>query len=268
MEKPKILRFDPELPIDKIERVADSNVRTKDVYKGLEQLIASINHWGVLQPVSVFEKNGNYELFVGQRRYLASMEAKKPTIPAIVYSPMSKFDARIRSISENIQRRSLNAEDTGEVCYQLYQKEGTIGKVAELLGISIPTVTKYLGYRTLPDWLKQIVLERGLTVTKAVRLWNFAQHDKTKAKALVEKMPSMTKDEIERLLIFFEAEPEEDPELLAEKARKQKVLRRVIIHLVPKYALGLSNAAVETDREPEDIARRTVMDWLEENGYV
>ena len=55
MEEPKILGFDEKLPIDRIERVTDSNVRTKDVYKGLEQLIASIKRWGVLQPVSVFQ---------------------------------------------------------------------------------------------------------------------------------------------------------------------------------------------------------------------
>ncbi len=268
MEEPKILSFDPELPIDRIERVTDSNVRTKDVHKGLEQLIASIKRWGVLQPVSVFEKNGNYELFVGQRRYLASMEAGRPTIPAVVYSPMSKFDAQIRSMSENIQRRSLNADDAGEVCYQLYQKEGNIGKVAELLGISIPTVTKYLGYKTLPNWLKELVQAKEITLTKAVQLWNYTQHNETKARALAEKILSMTKAEIDRLLILLEATPEEDVELLSDKAKKQKVLKRVVIHLPPVYALGLSNAAVDKDSEPADIARRAVMDWLEENGYA
>jgi len=248
--------------------MTDSNVRTKDVHKGLEQLVASIKRWGVLQPVSVFQKNGKYELFVGQRRYLASVKAGKKTIPAIVYSPMSKFDAQIRSISENIQRRSLNAADTGEVCYQLYQQEGNIGKVAELLGVSIPTVTKYLGYKTLPDWLKNLVQEKEITLAKAVQLWNYTQHNETKAKALAEKMLSMTKAEIDRLLILLEAKPEEDVELLSDKARKQKVLRRVVIHLSPVYALGLSNAAVDKDSEPADIARRAVMDWLEENGYA
>jgi ParB/RepB/Spo0J family partition protein len=238
------------------------------VYKGLEELTASIKRWGVLQPVSVIEKDGVYELFVGQRRYLASLRAGRKTIPAIIYAPMSRMDARIRSISENMQRRALNPDDTGEVCYELYQHEGNLGKVAELLGISVPTVTKYLGYKTLPEWLKQVVLARGLSVTKAVQLWNYARHDEAKAKALVEKIPSMTKNEVERLLIFMEASPEENPDELVAKAKKQKVLPRVIIHLPPKYAIGLSNAAVDMDREPQDIARRAVMDWLEENGYT
>lgn len=268
MEEPRMVGFDPELPIDKIEPISDMNVRTKDVHKGLEQLAASVERWGVLQPVSVIQKDGSYELFVGQRRYLASLQARQRTIPAIIWSPMSKMDARVRSISENIQRRNLDPEDTGGVCYELYQQEKTLGKVAELLGISIPTVTKYMGFKTLPSWLKELVMAKGLTITKAVALWNYSQHDETKAKALAERMPSLTKAEIERLMIFFEASPEEDVEQLVEKAKKQKVLKRVIIHLPPKYALGLSNAAVDTDREPEDIARRAVMDWLEENNYV
>ena len=268
MKELKPIDFNPELPIDKIKPISDFNVRTKDVHKGLELLTASIERWGVLQPISVIQKDGSYELFVGQRRYLASIQAKRPTIPAVIWSPMSEMDARIRSISENIQRRNLDPDDTGEVCYQLYQQEKSLGKVAELLGISVPTVTKYLGYKTLPEWLKENAKAIGLNVTKAVRLWNFAQHDEAKAKALIDKMLSMTKAEIDRLLIFFEANPEEDAEQLAEKARKRKVLPRVIIHLLPRYALGLSNAAVDTDREPEDIARRAVMDWLEENGYA
>jgi predicted transcriptional regulator len=181
---------------------------------------------------------------------------------------MSKSAARLRSISENVQRRALDPDDTGEVFYELYQQEKNLGRVAELLGVSVPTVTKYLGYRTLPTWLKEAVLARGLTVAKAVRLWNFSQHDEAKAKAIVERMPSMTKNEIDRLLILYEANPEEDPDQLVEKARKEKYLPRIIIHLPPRYALGLSNAAADTDREPEDIARRAVMDWLEENGYV
>jgi len=268
VQKSGLPRFDPELPIDKIDRVADANVRTRNVHKGLEQLVASIKRWGVLQPVSVFEKDGKYELFVGQRRYLASLQAGRKTIPALIWPPMSKIDAQIRSISENIQRRSLDPDDTSEICYQLYQQEGTITKVAELLGLSVPTVTKYLGYKTLPDWLKERVQSRGLNVTKAVRLWDYAQHDEAKARALADKLPSMTPAEIERLLIFYEASPDEDPEQLIEKAKKRKLLPRIIIHLPPKYALGLSNAAVDKDREPEDIARRAVMDWLEENGYV
>ncbi|OGO03735.1 MAG: hypothetical protein A2Y60_07450 [Chloroflexi bacterium RBG_13_54_9] len=268
MEEPTILGFERELPIEKIEPITDLNVRTIGVHKGLEQLAASIKQLGVLQPVSVIQKDGTYELFVGQRRYLASLQAGRKTIPAIVYAPMNKINARIRSMSENIQRRALDPEDTGEVCYELYRREKNLSRVAELLGVSIPTVTKYLGYRTLPDWLKQIVLERGITVTKAVTFWNFAQHDETKVRALVERLPSMTKPEIDRLLIFFEASPEEDADLLVEKAKKQRVLRRVIIHLPPRYALGLSNAAVAKDAEPEDIARHAVMDWLEENGYV
>jgi ParB family chromosome partitioning protein len=268
MEELKPLGFEPDLPIEKIEPISDFNVRTKAVHKGLEQLAASIEHWGVLQPISVIQKDGTYELFVGQRRYLASLQARRPTIPAIVYAPMSKSAARLRSISENVQRRALDPDDTGEVFYELYQQEKNLGRVAELLGVSVPTVTKYLGYRTLPTWLKEAVLARGLTVAKAVRLWNFSQHDEAKAKAIVERMPSMTKNEIDRLLILYEANPEEDPDQLVEKARKEKYLPRIIIHLPPRYALGLSNAAADTDREPEDIARRAVMDWLEENGYV
>lgn len=259
--------FNNEMPIEDIY-IGEANVRAKDVAKGLDELTASVKLWGVLQPVSVFQRDGRYELFIGQRRYFAAVEAKLKTIPAIIWPPMSKFDAQIMSMSENIQRRALNPDDTAEVCYQLYQKEKSIGKVADLLGVSVPTVSKYLGYKTVPDWLKELITAKVITLPKAVQLWNFSQHDEARARSLAERMASMTKAEVERLLILYEANPKEGVDQLCEKARKQKVLKRVIIHLPARYATGLSNAAVDMDREPEDIARRAVMDWLEDNGYA
>jgi ParB/RepB/Spo0J family partition protein len=80
----------------------------------LEELAASIVELGVLQPVKVTPMaNGRYRLLWGQRRVLASRQAGKTTIPAIVDiedDQLADAGARrsIEQLAENLQRKDLN----------------------------------------------------------------------------------------------------------------------------------------------------------------
>ena len=76
----------------------------------LDELSESIKTHGVLQPIIVTEKNGQYEIIAGERRYRASCQANLTTIPAIVKN-LDELAAESIAIIENIQRESLNPLD-------------------------------------------------------------------------------------------------------------------------------------------------------------
>ena len=75
--------------------------------EALAQLAESIKVHGVLQPIVVVEKGDKYEIVAGERRFRASIQAGKKTIPAIVRK-LSDQNRLELSLIENIQRSNLS----------------------------------------------------------------------------------------------------------------------------------------------------------------
>ena len=78
-----IRTFNRELPIDQIDLSPD-NVRKTKVGVGLEELKASIQKIGLIQPIIVMRSGDRYKLIVGQRRWEACKALGKTTIPALI----------------------------------------------------------------------------------------------------------------------------------------------------------------------------------------
>lgn len=95
-----------ELRLDLIEPNADQP-RKKFDDEALTQLSESIKLHGVLQPIVVVKKGKKYQIVAGERRYRASIQAGKETIPAIVRK-LSDQNRLELSLIENIQRSNLS----------------------------------------------------------------------------------------------------------------------------------------------------------------
>ncbi len=75
--------------------------------QSLKELALSIKSHGLLQPIIVYQKDGEYVLLAGERRLRASKIAKIAKIKAIVADIKSK-NLRELALIENIQRQDLN----------------------------------------------------------------------------------------------------------------------------------------------------------------
>lgn len=74
----------------------------------LQELSESIRSKGVIQPIIVEQRGGNYIIVAGERRYRASKLAGKDHIPAIIRDFTEEEKLEIALI-ENIQREDLSA---------------------------------------------------------------------------------------------------------------------------------------------------------------
>lgn len=125
-----------ELDIDKI-RTNKNQPRQDFNQESLKELSSSIKEFGVLQPILVrkIEDTETYEIVAGERRYRASVKAKKESIPAIIVDIDEVEQAKI-AIIENIQRENLSPIEESKAykslidTYKLTQKElsETLGK--------------------------------------------------------------------------------------------------------------------------------------------
>ena len=152
----------------------------------LEELAASINENGIVQPITVRQKNGKYELIAGERRLRAVKLINMRSIPAYV---MSVDDERMLQLAliENIQREDLNPIDIAQAYDDLIETHGlTHGEVADRVGKNRSTVANFLRLLTLPPEIKDALRKGEVSQGHARALLAFK--DVIKIKNLFRKL--------------------------------------------------------------------------------
>lgn len=118
--------------------------------EALNELIVSIREVGILQPPVVREKNGKYELIMGERRYRAAKAVGLKTIPVIIRNTPDNLLLR-DALIENIHRSNLNPLEEGAAYAQLLTDFNcTHEELAEKLGRSRPLISNTIRLLNLP----------------------------------------------------------------------------------------------------------------------
>jgi ParB family transcriptional regulator, chromosome partitioning protein len=142
-----------EIRLDRIVPDPDQPRRSFDPEK-LEELAASIESEGVLQPIVVRydERDDIYVIVHGERRWRASRQARLESIPAIVRE-ISEDRKLIHQLMENIVREDLNAIDRAAALRALKQQMGDAPweSVADAVAIKRSRLFQLLGTEKLPE---------------------------------------------------------------------------------------------------------------------
>jgi ParB family chromosome partitioning protein len=130
----------------------------------IEELAASVREKGVLEPILVRPIAPNrYQIISGERRYRAATMAGLDEIPAIELDVDDREQLEIALI-ENIQRKDLTAFEEAEGFYVLQQKFGyTHEKISQVIGKSRTTVTETLLINEIPDRIRAMCREAGIS---------------------------------------------------------------------------------------------------------
>ncbi|OGF27295.1 hypothetical protein A2331_00940 [Candidatus Falkowbacteria bacterium RIFOXYB2_FULL_34_18] len=155
---------------NKIFRVSISDIETNPlqprkrfVDARLDELVASIKEYGVIQPLIVSRKGNKYELIAGERRLRASKMAGLTKLPVIVRDADDKEKLEVALI-ENIQRENLNPIDLGGAYKELMDKfQLTQDEVAKQMGKSRSSVANTIRMLGLPAEIKLALIEGKIT---------------------------------------------------------------------------------------------------------
>ncbi|HEX4029099.1 MAG TPA: ParB/RepB/Spo0J family partition protein [Terracidiphilus sp.] len=139
-----------EIPLDQIDR-NPFQTRTQMDETQLAELAASIKANGVVQPILVRPlANGRFQLIAGERRWRASQQADKATIPAILRQ-VSDEQAMEITIVENLQRADLNPMEQARAFERLSREfHMTQEQMAQRTGKDRATVANFLRLLKLP----------------------------------------------------------------------------------------------------------------------
>ncbi len=123
--------------------------------QAFEDLKASILAKGLIQPVTVREVNGEYELIAGERRLRACQELGLETIPIHILKVDTDVDMMELALIENLQRDNLNPLEEAEAYLLLADKyELSHEEIAGNIGKSRAAVTNALRLLKLPTEIK------------------------------------------------------------------------------------------------------------------
>src|SRR5579862_7610519 len=143
----------------------------------LAELAASIIANGVVQPILVRpQPNGRFQLIAGERRWRASLMAKKATIPAILRQ-VSDEQALEITIVENLQREDLNPMDQARAFERLATEfHMTQEQIATRTGKDRVSVANFMRLLKLPVNLQAQVESGQLSFGHARALLALRDH--------------------------------------------------------------------------------------------
>lgn len=152
-----------------LEALRPNPNQPRKAFDDLEELIASIERVGVLEPLLVRREDHGYEIVSGERRYRASQAAGLEDVPCIVLE-LDDAEALEIALIENLQREDLSAFEEAEGLQALVDQFGlTHDEVAVRISKSRTTVTETLRLASVPGSVRT-VMEAGDVSSKSVLL--------------------------------------------------------------------------------------------------
>ncbi len=152
----------------------------------LEEMIASINAFGVIQPIVVRPKDGGYELIAGERRWRAAQAAGLEVIPAIIRQT-DDMESLELSLIENLNRDDLNVVEEAYAFQQLIEDFGiTHADLSKRIGKSRSNITNILRIITLDPEIQDMLANEAITYGHARSV--LAIEDKKLQKKIVKRI--------------------------------------------------------------------------------
>lgn len=256
--------------------IGKGQVRTREPGKDVEQLAASIEKQGLLQPIVVCKSKqaGKWEILTGQRRFLAHKILKSETIKAAVLDEqVDEAEAKAISITENLIRRNLSGAELIDGITFLYNKYGTAKAVHDVTGIPYDDVRHYVKYPRLMDSLKKMVDKGEVDIKVAIKAQDAVEvgDDPPSAKdaiKLAKEMASMSDAQRRKLVQERKESPDTTVDDAIEQARTGSKITQVIVTLTGDAHAALQRYASDQDMTQDEAASGIIEEALISRGLL
>ena len=263
-----------ELPLKElvIERF---QVRKQNVGEDLEDLAASIDKHGLLQPIVVCKSSqpGKWEIVCGQRRYLAHKILHLSNITAGIIDHHITYEQGLAlSASENVVRLDMTRKDLIDLCADLNKKYGSVKDVAEATKLPYHIVRQYIRYDDLPNDLKKRVDAKELNTELAMKVQDAASasghYNKAEAGKLIKVLKTVDNVTQGRIIELRKKNPTIGLEKIVTKAEEPEETLKLSLVLGKKLAQPFRKYMEDEDTSAADAAESFIETCLKEDGYI
>lgn len=141
--------------------------RTHFIEGELDELMESIKHHGVIQPLIVRPVDGELELIAGERRWRASKKVGLKTVP-IIEREASDREVLEMALIENLQRADLNPMEEAQGYVRLAREFGLKqDEIAKTVGKSRASVANSMRLLDLQKDIQPLVAQGTISVGHA-----------------------------------------------------------------------------------------------------
>jgi len=192
-----------EVPVDLIRR-NPFQPRMHFDETSLRELADSIRAQGVIQPVVLRRRSGEYELIAGERRWRAAQLAGLERVPAVVRE-IDDTQAAAIALIENLQRENLNPIEQAKATARLVNEFGlTHQQVAEILGSSRPAVSNALRLLELDEEVQAMLADQRLDTGHARALLSLPAESQRELAAKIAAR-ALTVRQVEKMVSNYHA---------------------------------------------------------------
>lgn len=213
VEKPGQILYLP------LKLVQPSSVDRGRLTVQLQELAASIEAVGILQPLTVRKSGREYVVVSGNRRLMAARMAGLGEVPCLLLT-VDAGDAELIALTENLQREDLHYFDEAQCLQEFLRHSGlTQSQAAAKLGRSQSAVANKLRLLRLPQEVLTLLRKNGFTERHARALLRLPTPEAQKEGAELLVKEGWTVSRTERYV----------EEVLRDQAKEKKVRRPLFI---------------------------------------
>jgi ParB family transcriptional regulator, chromosome partitioning protein len=191
-----------DIEISKI-KITENQTREFFDDEKIQALAKSILEVGLINPVTVIQKEDGFIVISGERRFLAYKSLGKTTIPAIIKDPknLSKEKQAMITAMENLFREDLSPLEQAKT-YSMIMKVNKINEneLAEKLGFSSQYIRNYLRLLTTSKKVQEALLQKLITEGQARQLVPLEFDVQNKMLAIIIEK-ELTVKQIEKLIL-------------------------------------------------------------------
>ena len=223
----------------------------------LEELAASIERHGVIQPLVLRRLGKGYELVAGERRWRAARAAGLREVPYIV-KELTDEENMLLAIIENMQREDLNPIEEAEGLKKMVDTYGlTQEQVSYSVGKSRPYITNSLRLLKLPGKVQELTAEGKITTGHARALASVKSQQKQIDLAVRAAKEGLSVRQIENLARETKSPTERKPRKSksADEKRVEEDLRTALGTKVSLNRKGKKGKIEIEFYSPEELER-------------
>ena len=192
-----------------------SNTRKHFNEDDLLELSNSIKQVGILQPLVVHKSDEDisFALICGERRLRAAEAAGLTEVPCMVYDRLPADTVLEMQITENLQRKNINAMEESDAFEQLVKRGiSTPELIAEKLGTSVRYVYDRLILQRVIEDVQNLIREGKFSISHGKQFARLPYDDQMKLWLSVQDDDDLSVDDIKQeILSKFDLKLEDAP---------------------------------------------------------
>lgn len=155
--------YGPRIRMIPLDRIDPNPHQARSELGNIDELMASIQSKGVLEPILVRPKRDRYEIIAGERRYVAAKRVGLNDIPAIEMH-VKDNEAMELALIENLQRKDLDVFEEADglnALVEIYHYNHA--QLAEKIGKARSTITEIINVARIPRRLRELCKKADIT---------------------------------------------------------------------------------------------------------